>query len=79
MERCAHSDEFNMAQTVVVVVVGGRRGEAAGGHMTLSRLASATVCACVRARACRCISSQSTEAHGRFLCVLAIKGKREEV
>ncbi|CAB1439590.1 unnamed protein product, partial [Pleuronectes platessa] len=26
--------------------------------------------------AMQCISSQSTEAHGRFLCVLAIKGKK---
>lgn len=31
---------------------------------------------CVRMCVCQCISSQSTEAHGRFLCVLAIKGKK---
>jgi len=32
------------------------------------------VCVCV----CQCISSQSTEAHGRFLCVLAIKGEKKK-
>lgn len=31
-----------------------------------------SVCVCV----CQCISSQRTEAHGRFLCVLAIKGEK---